>query len=72
MSEKGQQATSPTFYGISSTLLHHKAMRNLMFTNLSSGRGPFLLFLLLLALSAGRAFANDAQVWIALDVREGR
>jgi hypothetical protein len=85
MSEKGQQATSPTFYGISSTLLHHKAIRNLMFTNLSSGRGPFLLFLLLLALSAGRAFANDAQVWTALaqggkvvllrhthvDVREG-
>jgi len=37
-----------------------------MFTNLSSRRGPFLLFVLLLALSAGRAFANDAQVWAAL------
>jgi hypothetical protein len=39
---------------------------NLMFTNLSSRRGPFLLFVFLMALSAGRAFANDAQVWAAL------
>jgi hypothetical protein len=37
-----------------------------MFTNLSSRRGPFLLFVFLLALSAGPAFANDEQVWAAL------
>src|SRR5215471_6842843 len=38
-----------------------------MLTNLSSRRGPFPLCLMfLLALSAGRAFANDEQVWAAL------
>ena len=37
-----------------------------MFTNLSSRRGPFLLFVFWLTLSAGRAFANDEQVWAAL------
>jgi Protein of unknown function (DUF2380) len=49
-----------------STLLRHKAIRNLMFTNLSSRRGPFLLFVFFLALSAGRAFANEEQVGAAL------
>ncbi len=57
-----------------------------MLTNWSSRRGPFLLcFVVLLAMSAGRAFADDEQVWAALsqggkvvllrhthvDVREG-
>jgi phosphohistidine phosphatase SixA len=42
-------------------------MRDVMLTNLSSRRGPFLLFfVVLLMLSAGRAFASDEEIWAAL------
>ena|SRR5215813_9585402 len=41
-------------------------MCDAMLTNLSSRRGPFLFFVFLLTLSAGRAFASDEEVWVAL------
>lgn len=42
-------------------------MCDAMLTNLSSPRGPFLLFFVFwLMLSAGRSFASDEEVWAAL------
>ena len=56
---------SPLWYKFDSLAL--QGIRNLMLTNLRGGRGLILLyFVFLLALSAGRAFANDEQVWAAL------
>jgi phosphohistidine phosphatase SixA len=63
----GQQGHRQPPVVLFSNSIERQDIRNLMFTNLSSRRGPLLLcFVFLLALSVGRVFANDEQVWAAL------